>query len=74
MADAIHAGAVASPWREPEKRHGDMATIWRRYSDALTTMHTLTQWVWWLENDLAFSVSLIYIGSHELQSWLRIAS
>jgi len=38
MADAIHAGAVASPWREPEKRHGDMATIWRRYSDALTTM------------------------------------
>jgi len=29
---------VASPWREPEKRHGDMATIWRRYSDALTTM------------------------------------
>ena len=38
MADAIHAGAVASPWREPEKRHGDMATICRRYSDALTTM------------------------------------
>ena len=38
MADAIHAGAVASPWREPEKRHCDMATIWRRYSDALTTM------------------------------------
>ena len=38
MADAIHAGAVASPWREPEKRHGDMATISRRYSDALTAM------------------------------------
>ncbi|CAD6272002.1 unnamed protein product [Miscanthus lutarioriparius] len=38
MADAIHAGAVASPWQEPEKRHGDMATIWRRYNDALTTM------------------------------------
>ena len=27
MADAIHAGAMASPWREPEKRHSDMASV-----------------------------------------------
>ena len=42
MADAIHSGAVASPWGEPEKRLGDMATIWRWYSDALTTMDVMT--------------------------------